>query len=98
MIGKINLTELDIRRIIANANTSTNTSHLVLLGTGDAANRFFNFSDNSIHCIAVFVDGILQSNSSWTVSTGTGPGGVDRLVFGSGNVPGINAVIEALIL
>ena len=70
----------------------------VSVGTGDGSNLTFNFATSPVDCSLVLVDGLVQAPAGvWTVSVGTGPAGVDQLVFGSGNAPMSGASVEALI-
>lgn len=70
-----------------------------LLGTGDGVTLTFNFALAGVTCSLVFVAGIEQAKTKWNVSAGTGPSGVDQLVFTAGNAPpnGVEYVVEALI-
>ena len=67
------------------------------LGTGDGENLTFDFATDGITCIVVFVGGIAQSSTVWSLSAGTGPAGVDQLVFTAGNAPANGVPIEALV-
>lgn len=67
------------------------------LGTGDGSTLIFNFASTGIVCSLVFVDGIQQDADVWSVNVGSGPAGVDQLVFGSGNAPASGASVEALV-
>jgi hypothetical protein len=71
----------------------------VLLGTGDGSTLTFNFAVTGVVCTSVLVAGIVQSKSVWSISVGTGPAGVDQLVFSVGNAPpnGSQYAVEALI-
>lgn len=67
------------------------------LGTGDGSARAFDLPSSSSVVQLAVVDGIVQSPSTWSVSSGTGADGVNQLVFGVGNTPSNGASIEALI-
>lgn len=69
----------------------------VLLGTGDGSALTFNFASTGVVCSMVMVGGIVQPESVWSVSVGTGPAGVDQLVFSAGNAPPNGLAVEALI-
>ena len=67
----------------------------VALSDGDGSN--LNFDMPVVATIVgaiVMVDGIPQPPSNWSISAGGGAGGVDRLVFGSGNAPANGAKVE----
>jgi hypothetical protein len=73
----------------------SNGGELAAVGTGNASTTAFDLSVSQVAGIAVFVDGVVQPGSEYSISAGTGTGGVDRLVFA--NAPATDAVIEALI-
>lgn len=66
------------------------------LGTGDGSTRAFDLPSSSSTVQLAIVDGIIQPPSNWSLSPGTGAGGVNQLVFGAGNAPGTGAAVEAL--
>lgn len=69
----------------------------VALGTGDGSTLTFDFGQvATIVGCAVFVDGLAQDPSLWSISAGGGAGGVDRLAFSSGNAPANGAKVEVL--
>lgn len=66
------------------------------LGTGDGSTRAFDLPSSSSTVQLAMVEGIVQPPSTWSLSSGTGAGGVNQLVFGVGNTPGTGAAVEAL--
>lgn len=67
----------------------------VALSDGDGSNLNFDMPQvATIVAALVIVDGIAQPPSTWSISAGAGAGGVDRLVFGSGNAPANGAKVE----
>ena len=69
----------------------------VEIGTGDASTLTFDFPQvATIVGAAVFVGGLAQDPSIWSISAAGGAGGVDQLVFTSGNAPPDGAAVEIL--
>jgi hypothetical protein len=68
-----------------------------LVGTGDGSTLTFDLTSAGIIYSVVFVNGIEQAGSAYSISAGTGTGGVDQLVFGSGNAPASALAIEAIL-
>lgn len=69
----------------------------IALGTGDGSTLTFDMPQvATIVGCAVFVDGLAQDPSLWSISAGGGAGGVDRLAFSSGNAPANGAKVEIL--
>jgi hypothetical protein len=66
------------------------------VGTGDGSNLLFDLDVANPEMVVVFVDGILQPPSVYSVSGEAGTGGVAQLAFSSGNAPGNGAVVEAI--
>lgn len=65
------------------------------LGTGDGSNRTFNLPHSGVSQLIVIVDGVIQPPSVYSISAGTGPGGVDQLIFSIGNAPASTKPVEA---
>lgn len=65
------------------------------IGTGDASTTAFDLPSAGVAGLAIYVDTIVQAGAEYSISAGTGTGGVDRVVFA--NAPGTGAVIEALV-
>ena len=68
-----------------------------LVGTGDNSTLTFDLTSSGIIYSVVFVNGIEQPGSVYSISAGTGAGGVDQLVFTGGNAPSTGATIEAIL-
>lgn len=69
------------------------------VGSGDGSTLSFDLDNaNVLIAAAVFVGGIFQDPATWSISAGTGAGGVDQLVFGAGNAPGTGLAIEGIFL
>lgn len=75
-------------------------SEPAVVGTGDGSDLRFDLitTNGNFAYVAIFVDGIQQAGSVYSISLGTGTGGVDELVFGSGNAPANGAVVEMLAM
>lgn len=69
----------------------------VAVGTGNGSNLNFDLPSAGVVYASVFVSGILQDPSLWTVAAGAGTAGVDRLEFSSGNAPAASAPVEAIL-
>jgi hypothetical protein len=69
-----------------------------VVGTGDGSTLAFDLSTSGIIYSVVFVNGIEQAGSVYSISAGTGAGGVDQLVFTGGNAPASGVTIEAILL
>jgi len=69
----------------------------VAVATGDASTLNFDLPSAGVVYASVFVSGILQDPSVWTIGAGAGTAGVDRLEFSSGNAPATSAPIEAIL-
>lgn len=66
--------------------------------SGDGSTLNFDLSSANVVAVTVFVDGLAQDPSLWSVSAGAGAGGVDQLQFSSGNAPGSGAAVEVVVL
>ena len=66
------------------------------VGLGDGSTLTFDLSTSGIIYSVVLVDGIEQDGSKYSISAGTGAGGVDQLVFTSGNAPASSAGVEMI--
>lgn len=66
--------------------------------TGDGTKLNFDLSASGVVSATVFVDGLEQDPGVWSISAGSGPGGVDQLSFTSGNAPANGAKIELVAL
>lgn len=69
-----------------------------VVGVGDGSTLSFDLSTSGIIYSVVFVNGIEQPGSVYSISAGTGTGGVDQLVFTGGNAPASGVDIEAILL
>lgn len=56
-------------------------------GTGDGSNLNFDLGHSAAILVAVFVGGVIQPTSIYSLAAGAGSGGVDQLQFSSGNEP-----------
>lgn len=75
-------------------------SEPAVIGTGDGSDLRFDLitTNGNFAYVAIFVDGIQQAGSVYSISLGTGTGSVDELVFSSGNAPANGAVVEMLAM
>ncbi len=87
------ITDDHIREIVAESGTTG--WGLSSIGTGDGTTRTFNLPHSGVGQLMVVVSGLVQAPSYYSVSAGTGPGGVDQLVFSVGNEPASGASVEA---
>lgn len=72
---------------------SSSGSGVVALGTGDGSTVAYALPSNGLTGIMLFVGGILQPRSIFTISRGTGPGGADQVVLTS--APAVGVAVEA---
>ena len=75
--------------------TAALTPHgLTSIGTGDGVNDTFDLPSSNMSGVTVYVNAIPQPSGNWSLSSGTGSGGVDQIIFGSGNLPTSGATVE----
>lgn len=72
---------------------SSSGSGVVALGTGDGSATAFALPTNGLTGLMLFVGGVLQPGSVFTVSRGTGPSGADQVVLDA--APAVGAPVEA---
>lgn len=59
----------------------------VAVGPGDGVTRTFNLLVTRAVSLQAFVGGAEQNQSEYSLSSGTGPGGTDQIIFNVGNEP-----------
>jgi hypothetical protein len=64
----------------------------------DGSKLAFDLSVKRVAYLQVTVDGVPQAPSTYHIGKGTGTGGVDQLVFETGNAPANSAAVEAIVL
>ena len=73
----------------------TATGEPAALADGDGSTLIFDLPYAGTVALTVYVDGIMQLPTTWSIGAGTGTGGVDELTFGAGNAPANGAKVEA---